>query len=231
MNRPLATLSGLHGLNLGLPREKMKRINFWVTLLLVALTAACSAQDHGHDHHHRGSSGAGQTRTFGFSASDFMASDLSHSPQPVLASASIIGINSYLYIEGNLSANWTVTGWGSGVSIHRNFINIYHSDTLTLVFSGFANPTKIQGSVTGSQSVALSSELKIYNEEAWTNLFDTGLVPISSLNDIFAAGAQSFTPTATGGGMAIEFIRQIAVTADVGPGVYQNAGSITVTRN
>lgn len=209
----------------------MKIITIWVILCLSALTATCAAQDRDGDHHRHGGSGGGATRTFGFSASDFMASDLSHNPQPVLASASVIGVNSYLYIEGHLSANWTVTGWGSGVSTHRNYIYIYHSDAVSLVFSDFANPVKIQGSITGSQSVNLSSELRIFNENAWTQLFDTGLVPIASLNDIFGAGRQSFAPGATGGGMAIEFIRQISVTPEVGPGVYENAGNIKVIRN
>ena len=51
---------------------------------------------------------------------------------------------------------------------------------------------------------------------------------------IFSLRFHGFRPvpqSATGGGMAIEFIRQISLTPEVGPGVYENAGNIKVIRN
>ena len=195
------------------------------------LTAFASAQSDGRHHRHKGPGSGTQSRTFNFSASDFLESDLSQNPQPVLASASNIVVNNYLYVEGHLSANWHVTGWGSGSSSHHVFIYVYHSDTVSIVFSGFDNPTKTQGTITGSQSIDLSARLQVYNEDAWTQLMDTGLVPIGSLNSMFSGSGRPFTTNSTGGGMAIEFTRQINVKPENGQGVYENVGMIKVSRN
>ena len=60
---------------------------------------------------------------------------------------------------------------------------------------------------------------------------DTGLVPIGSLNSMFSGSGRPFTTNSTGGGMAIEFTRQINVKPENGQGVYENVGMIKVSRN
>jgi hypothetical protein len=172
----------------------------------------------------------GQERSFKFSAGDTFSSDASNSSRPVLNDPTSVTVAPFLYIEGHLSANWEVTGWGAGVSAHKQHIYVYHSDTVAITFSGFDNPVKTSGTGTGAQSIAVTSEVKVFNENTDALLFDTGMVPLFSLNTIFAGPARSFTPGSTSGGMAIEFLRQINVTPDVGPGTYQNVGLITIAR-
>ena len=123
-------------------------------------------------------------------------------------------------------------GWGDGTVHHYEYLNVFHNDTVSVVFSGFVPvPIETSGSTSSAQSVKLSSQIKIDNGPTWNVLVDTGLVPVASLNDIFAGTRQYFSPAVTGGGFAMDFERQITVTPDVGLGVYQNVGNITISRD
>jgi hypothetical protein len=170
-------------------------------------------------------------RSFTYAASDNVSQDISKVGNATLKSASNVAVDPYLYITGNLSANWTVEGWGVATDTEVNSIYFYHNETLTLQLSQFANPTKISGSQTGDQAVTLSVQMAFYNNATSTSLYDSGMVGIASLNTIFQPSGPSFGAAQTGGVMRLDFIRQISVTAATGPGIYQNVGTITVIRN
>ena len=170
-------------------------------------------------------------RSFTYAASDAVASDYSKAGNVNLKSLTNVTVNPYLYISGNLSANWTVDGWGVGQDSQTNSIYFYHNETLTFTLSGFGNPTKTSGTQTGDQSLQLSGEFKLYNNITSTQIYDTGLAPMASLNTSFQASGPNFTAAQTGGVLRADFTRQIQITPSTGPGTYQNVGTITVSRN
>ena len=57
------------------------------------------------------------------------------------------------------------------------------------------------------------------------------MVAIAKLNNMFNPSGPSFQVSATGGAMRLNFSRRITVTPQVGPGTYENVGSIKVIRN
>ena len=170
-------------------------------------------------------------RTFTYTATDSVNSDFSKSGNVTLKSVSTVTVDPYLYITGNLSANWTIDGWGVGTDNELNSIYFYHNETLTLQMAQFDNPAKVSGTQTGDQTVQLNGEVAIYNNGTGVSLFDTGLLAISKLNALFQASGPNFGAAQTGGVMRVDFSRQILLTPSTGPGVYQNVGTITVMRN
>jgi hypothetical protein len=170
-------------------------------------------------------------RSFTYTASDAQNNDYSTAGSVTLKSVTNVTVDPYLYITGNLSANWVVDGWGVGQDSEVNSIRFYHNETLSLQLAGFANPAKVSGTQTGNQAVTLSGEMQFFNDATKTSLYDSGMVPIAQLNGMFQPSGPSFGSLATGGVMRLDFGRQISLTPDVGPGTYQNVGTITVIRN
>jgi hypothetical protein len=170
-------------------------------------------------------------RSFTYTSSDAVNQDYSATGPVTLLSQSNVTINPYLYITGNLSANWVVDGWGVGTDTQVNSISFYHNETLSLQLSNFANPAKVTGTATGAQAVNLSGELHFFNNATSTSLYDSGMIAIASLNGLFQPSGPSFDAHSTGGVMRLDFSRQISITPEVGPGTYQNIGTITVSRN
>ena len=170
-------------------------------------------------------------RSFTYSASDAVNQDYSTAGTVTLKSASNVTVNPYLYITGNLSANWIVDGWGVGTDAQVNSIKFYHNETLTLQLAKFDNPAKVTGTQTGAQAVSLQGQLQFFNDATATSLYDSGMVEIAKLNGMFQPSGPSFDAKSTGGVMRIDFGRKILITPEVGPGTYQNVGIITVSRN
>ena len=170
-------------------------------------------------------------RSFTYSSSDAVNADYSSAGTVTLKSATNVTVDPYLYIVGNLSANWTVDGWGVGSDKQTNSIRFYHNETLTLQLDGFDNPAKVSGTQTGAQSVQLDGELNFFNDATSTSLYDSGLVGIASLNGMFQPSGPHFDAKSTGGVMRLDFTKMISITPEVGPGTYQNVGTITIIRN
>lgn len=170
-------------------------------------------------------------RSFTYAASDNVSQDFSKSGNATLKSASNVTVDPYLYITGNLSANWTIDGWGVATDTQINSIYFFHNETLTLQLSQFGNPAKVSGTQTGDQSVTLNGQMAFFNNLTSAPLYDSGMVGIANLNTMFQPSGPSFGAAQTGGVMRLDFSRQISVTAATGPGVYQNVGTITVIRN
>ena len=170
-------------------------------------------------------------RSFTYSASDSVNTDFSKAGNVTLKSASTVTVDPYLYITGNLSANWTVDGWGVGQDTEVNSVYFYHNETITFSLSNFGNPTKISGTQTGDQSIQLNAQFQIYNNATSNLLYNTGMNPIAGYNTAFQTSGPNFGAADTGGVMRVDFSRQIQITPSTGPGVYQNVGSIAVMRN
>ena len=170
-------------------------------------------------------------RSFTYSSSDAVNADYSAAGTVTLKSATNITVDPYLYITGNLSANWVVDGWGVGSDSQTNSIRFYHNETLTLQLAGFDNPAKVSGTQTGAQAVKLEGELAFVNDASSTSLYDSGLVGIAALNGMFQPSGPHFDAKSTGGVMRLDFTKKISITPEVGPGTYQNVGTITVIRN
>ena len=170
-------------------------------------------------------------RSFTYSSSDAVNADYSSAGTVTLKSATNVTVDPYLYIVGNLSANWTVDGWGVGSDKQTNSIRFYHNETLTLQLAGFDNPAKVSGTQTGAQAVQLEGDLAFYNDATSTSLYDSGLVGIASLNGMFQPSGPHFDAKSTGGVMRLDFTKKITITPEVGPGTYQNVGTITIIRN
>lgn len=179
---------------------------------------------------------AGQTksatiRAFTYTAADRVDNDYSQTGAVILTSSTNISVRPYLYVTGSLSANWVVEGWGSGNDTQTNTIHFYHNETLTVMLCGFDNPTKVSGTPSGAQAVDQQGQLRFSNGQNSLPLFDTGLVGMNSLNGAVEIGAQQFNAGATDGILCLDFTRKIQLTPAIGPGTYQNAGTITVIRN
>ena len=176
-------------------------------------------------------SGPVKGRSFTYTSSDAVSADYSAAGTVTLKSATNVTVDPYLYITGNLSANWVVDGWGVGSDTQVNSIRFYHNESLTLQLASFDNPAKVSGTQNGAQAVQLQGELNFFNDATNTSLYDSGMVGIASLNGMFQPSGPHFDAKATGGVMRLDFGRQISITPEVGPGTYQNVGTITVIRN
>ena len=64
-------------------------------------------------------------RSFSYKASDAINQDYSTAGNVTLKSATNVTVDPYLYITGNLSANWVVDGWGVGSDSQTNSINVW----------------------------------------------------------------------------------------------------------
>ena len=170
-------------------------------------------------------------RTFTYSAVDNVNGDFSKAGNANIKSVTSIEVQPYLFISGNLSANWVVDGWGAGQNKQINSILFFHSETLSFQFNGFADPAKISGTATGAVKVKLRGQVQIYNNAANQLLFDTGLMKAVEINNVFQSSGPSFGTKATSGVMRMDFGREVDITPDVGPGEYQNIGTILVIRN
>ncbi len=170
-------------------------------------------------------------RSFTYSSMDSASGDYSTSGTTTLKARTDVTVNPYLYITGNLGAAWTVDGWGKGIDSQVNSIKFYHNETLTLVCAGFDNPSKIQGTKTGAQAVTLNGQFALFNDQSGASLYDSGMLPIAKLNGLFTASGPNFQVAQTGGIMRLDLGRQIVIDPTVGPGVYENVGTITVVRN
>jgi hypothetical protein len=170
-------------------------------------------------------------RSFSYKAADAVDGDFSASGDVDFKVRTTIQVNPYLYIAGNLGAEWTVDGWGTGVDSKTESIKFFHNETLTLDLEGFANPTKIDGTKTGAQEVQLEGQLSFFNDQDEKEIFNSDMVAIEKLNEIFNPSGPSFEVEATGGLMRLDFGRKITISPEVGPGTYENVGVIKVIRN
>ncbi len=170
-------------------------------------------------------------RTFKYTSFDAADGNYSAAGNTRLKVVTDVNVGSYLYITGNLGANWVVNGWGKGSDTEVNQIKFYHTETLTLVCDAFDNPEKIQGTRTGAQSIALRGQFGLYNDKTGARIYDSGMVPIDNLNEMFTASGPNFQVAQTNGVLRLQFGRQITITPTVGPGVYENVGKITIVRN
>lgn len=170
-------------------------------------------------------------RSFSYKATDTIDQDFSGSGDVTLKARTKVTVNPYLYVMGNLGAEWTVDGWGSGTDTKTESIRFYHNETLTLDLEQFDNPTKISGTETGAQSVDLSAELAFYNDQNDKQIFTSGMVGALELNSIFNPAGPHFDVDFTGGLMRLELGRKITINPNVGPGTYENVGTIKVIRN
>jgi hypothetical protein len=202
-------------------RKNQMKLNASIAIVaLVAVAAVASAQ-----------STPVKGRSFTYTSSDAVNTDYSTAGTVTLTSKTNVTVDPYLYITGNLSANWVVDGWGVGQDTELNSIFFYHNESLSLQLANFANPAKVTGTQTGDQAILLSGELAFYNNATSTSLYDSGMVGIAALNGMFQPSGPTFGAAATGGVMRMDFSRQISITPSVGPGTYQNVGTITVSRN
>ncbi len=199
--------------------------------LAVIAASACADGGDGGDGGDNGGSYKNGTRTFHYTSMDSVNGDYSASGTTTFKVRTDVNVNSYLYITGNLGAAWTVSGWGKGTDTQTNTIRFYHIETLTLVCAGFGNPGKISGTRTGAQSVVLNGQFALYNDQSGNKLYDSGMVPISKLNTLFTASGPNFHVSQTSGLMRLQLGRQIVIDPTVGPGKYENIGTITVVRN
>jgi len=170
-------------------------------------------------------------RSFTYSSSDAVDGDYSGLGNVALTAKTKVAVQAYLYISGNLGANWTVSGWGSGEDTKTETLRFYHNETLSFQLSNFADPAKVDGGTGGAQSVKLSGQLAFTNPTTSADLFDSGMVDIADLNSLFQASGPSFDVSSTGGLLNLDFKRKIQVGPTVGPGHYENDGVITVIRN
>jgi hypothetical protein len=170
-------------------------------------------------------------RSFSYTSADAISADYSNAGDMAMKVRTTIKVNPYLYIAGNLGAEWTVDGWGTGVDSKTESIKFFHNETLTLDLEGFSNPTKTTGTKTGAQEVQLEGQLAFYNDQANSGIFDMPMVPIAKLNDLFNPSGPNFEVKSTGGLMRLDFGRRITISPQVGPGTYENVGVIKVIRN
>jgi hypothetical protein len=170
-------------------------------------------------------------RRFKYYSIDAVNANYSSSGTTQLSIETTVDVGPFLYVYGDISANWTVQGWGTGTNSQTNTIRIYHNGTLTLQFSQFGNAKKQSGTNTGKQWIDVQSRLQLYNNATMASLFDSGLVESTHVNSLFSSSGPQFDCAATGGVLRLDFSRTISLTPDNGPGVYQNIGTITVSRN
>jgi hypothetical protein len=175
--------------------------------------------------------GEGGHRRFQYRSIDAISADYSAAGNVVLQARTRINVNPYLYITGNLGAEWTVNGWGTGADTKVETIKIYHNETVTLDLEQFAAPAKIAGTKKGSQSVDLLGQMRFVNDQTGEDLFDSGMVNIASLNGMFNPSGPNFKAGKTSGLLRVDFGRKISIKPAVGPGVYENVGLIKVIRN
>lgn len=176
-------------------------------------------------------SAAPASRQFAYKSGDLVDQDFSVSGTVELKARTKITVNPYLYITGNLGAEWVVDGWGSGEDTQTESIKFFHNETLTLDFEDFANPKKVSGTQTGAQVVQLSARMSFVNDDNGKGLFDTDFVPAPRLNSIFDPSGPNFEVSGSGGVLRLDFTRRIQISPEVGPGVYENVGIIKVIRN
>lgn len=170
-------------------------------------------------------------RSFSYKPADLVDQDFSNAGDVDLKVRTTVKVNPYLYIVGNLGAEWTVDGWGTGVDKKTEAIRFFHNETLTLDLEQFANPTKISGTKTGDQAVQLDAQLAFFNETTADSVYDSGMAPAEKLNSIFEPSGPHFEVAATGGLMRLDLTRKITINPKVGPGTYENVGTIKVIRN
>jgi hypothetical protein len=184
---------------------------------LAALAIAANAQVEG--------------RSFKYKSTDAISADFSAAGNVDLKVRTLIKVNPYLYISGNLGAEWTVDGWGTGVDTKVESIRFFHNETLTLDLEAFAAPVKTSGTKTGNQSVDLEGQLRFVNDQNGKDLYDSGMINIAKLNEMFNPSGPNFEVGYTGGLLRLDFGRKISIKPEVGPGTYENVGLIKVIRN
>ena len=172
-----------------------------------------------------------QVKAFDYKSGDSVSTDFSGAGDLAMLARTRIKVSPYLYISGNLGAEWTVDGWGTGIDKRLESVRFFHNETLTLDLEGFQNPQKTGGSKRGAQEVRLEGQLKCFNDQSGQLIFDSGMKMIAKLNDVFNPSGPSFEVEATGGVMRLDFARSIRVSPLVGPGTYENVGVIKVIRN
>jgi len=170
-------------------------------------------------------------RSFSYQSNDLVEDDYSFAGDTTLKVRTKVEVNPYLYIKGNLGAEWVVDGWGSGTDTKSEIIRFFHNETLTLDLEDFANPKKVSGTSTGAQSVGLEAELMFFNDATDKQIYASGMLSAEDLNTTFNPSGPHFDVDFTDGLMRLDLSRKITIAPNVGPGVYENVGVIKVIRN
>jgi hypothetical protein len=202
-------------------QERIIEMNLLNKLSLIAVAAVLAAA----------ASAAPQTRQFSYKSTDLEDKDYSAAKSVDLKAATKVTVNAYLYIYGSMGAEWVVDGWGAGVDAQTESIKFFHNETLTLDFEDFDNPGKVSGTNTGAQAVDLEARLEFLNDATNKALFDSSFVEARKLNSMFNPSGPNFEVSGTGGVLRLQFTRRITVSPEVGPGVYENVGTIKIIRN
>lgn len=170
-------------------------------------------------------------RAFAYTASDAVDKDFSTDKAPTLKVTSRAVVQPYLYIAGNLGAYWEVNGWGAATDSRTEQIKIYHNETLSLALSGFGDLVKTTGAKTGQQRIPLKMRFVFANGQSSSTIFDSGVVTAAAANQVFSPSQPQFDAGTSGGFIRLNLTRTIEVAPNVGPGTYENVGTITVVRN
>ena len=142
-------------------------------------------------------------------------------------------VKPYLYIAGAFARDFVVDGWGNGTSSVTDSIDVYHNETLTMNFQNFGNPTKATG--TGVQSIQTNGQV-VYKDAGGNVLANTNLIPLAAFNgprDFYPGlgASASNVDGPTNGHLTLELTRTITVVPGNGPGLYTNAGKVTISRS
>ncbi|GMV87977.1 MAG: hypothetical protein AMXMBFR81_09080 [Chthonomonas sp.] len=143
-------------------------------------------------------------------------------------------VNPYLYVNGFMSAVFTVDGWGSGWHQGSTEITIYHNEQLGIDFQNFGDLTKVPGSGPSGPLTNLNIPA-LYRAIAYdyANLPMALGLPVLANGVTFNNAWSNFTwafPLYTGGKMKIVLDRRIDVAPDHGPGTYVNPGELILIR-
>ena len=170
-------------------------------------------------------------RKFTYTPQDASNFDFSRAEKVLLTSVANVSVQPFLYISGNLGMYWVVDGSGLGNDTEQTTILFYHNETIGFQFAGFDDAQKISGTATGAKKVPLSCQVRFYNDAKSALLFDSEMVSAVALNSVIQPSGPAFGANATSGLLRLVLSRKIVITPNVGPGQYQNIGTITVTRN
>ena len=170
-------------------------------------------------------------RRFAYTCSDAVASQFLEFGPVAFKSTSTITVNPYLYIMGELGSNWVISGWGTGEDIHASSIRIYHNESVTLVLNHFADLAKVSGTSAGAQSISMQGQLRFFYDQSGSPVYDSGILNATALNGAFQLDGPTLDARSKTGSIRVEFSRKVTITPDVGPGLYQSTGTITVIRN
>lgn len=170
-------------------------------------------------------------RVFDYQPADFVDQDYSGAGDVSLEVKTKVNVLPYLYVIGNFGAEWTVQGWGEGTDSRDEELLVYHNESLTLDIEDLGDLQKTSGTNSGAQTIALFGRIRAYNDSTNVELMDSTELPASDFNTFFNPNGPTLGAELSGGKLRLAVTRRIALSAGVGPGTYENVGTLTVIRN